>query len=269
VTDFLIEHGSWVWKAAALVFALFGLAVVRFVRGSSARRRVRDEVAKRTQQISAPVLAKAEGVVSLTGTVRGGVASTLAVGTDAMHDRAGEVWIDVGGERLELGGPAHVLRGTTAIAARGIPRSTPRAIRDAIARAVDGGSRVSRVLHRAAGGRVHRLEQVGDGDRVIVRGQMGGQTAGVDRFGLRSWVLAPVPDRGDIEVVAVAPDAPVVPLRELTALVLALALAGAACGGMYGLGQHELAVGTQRSLSIAAAMPGSRAAALAKLGAKP
>jgi hypothetical protein len=150
-----------------------------------------------------------------------------------------------------------------------VPRATPRPIRDALARAIDGGSRVSRVLRRAAGGKVHRLEQVRDGDRVIVRGLMAKQTAGVDRFGLRSWILAPLPDSREIEIVALSPAAPVVPLREPAALVLALVLAGAACGGMYALGKHELGVATQRSLSIAAAMPGSRAEALARLGVTP
>jgi hypothetical protein len=124
---------------------------------------------------------------------------------------------------------------------------------------------VSRVLKRAAGGRVHRLEQVQDGDAVIVRGQLGGQTGGVDRFGVRSWILAPVPDTREIEVVAVAPDARAVPLREPAALALALAFAGGAYAGMYSLGRHELAAATDGSLAIAAAMPGSRDAALVEL----
>jgi hypothetical protein len=265
VTELLVAHGAWVWKAAALVIALLGLAVVRSARMTAARRRVRDEVLGRRRDVSAPVLAKAEGIVALSGTLRGGVASTLVAGTDVLHDRAGEVWVDYRGERLELAGPVHVLRGTSAVAARGVPRATPRGIREALARAIDRGSRVSRVLRRAAGGRVHRLEQVRDGDAVIVRGQLGGQTSGVDRFGLRSWTLAPVPDTREIEILAVAPDAPAVPMREPTALVLALAIAGAACGGMYLFGRHELAAGTATSLAIAAAMPGTRDDALAAL----
>jgi len=267
VNDYLVEYGAWVWKIAALVIALFGLVVVRAVRNTSARRRARDEVAVRTAKVSAPVLAKGEGLVTLAGTLRGGMATTLHVGLTGHHDRAGEVWVAYQNERLELSAPVRVVHGSTAAASRGLPRGTPRAIREGIARGHDDSlSRVSRVLRRAAGGSMHRLEQVRDGDAVLARGVLQGQTAGVDRFGLRAWILAPIPETGDIEVVAVSPDASAVPLREPIALVLALLIAGAACGGMYGLGQHELSVGSPRALAIAAAMPGSREAALAEIG---
>lgn len=268
MNSFLVDYGAWIWKIAALVFAWFGLVVIRGVRNVAARQRARDDVAARTARVSAPVLAKGEGLVTLAGTLRGGVASTLHVRDTGHHDRAGEVWVAYQNERLELGAPVRVVHGSSANASRGLPRGTPRAIREGIARGVDGLSRVSRVLRRASGGSLHRLEQVRDGDAVLVRGVLQGQTAGVDRFGLRAWILAAMPETGDIELVAVSPDASAVPLREPIALVLAVLLVAAACGGMYELGQHELAVGSPRSLSIAAAMPGSREAALAEIGQK-
>ena len=261
----LVTYGAWLWKLAALVVALIGLLVVDAVRGRAERTRTRRDLAKRTAQVTAPVLAKTEGIVALNGTLHGGMATTLAIGDAAYHDRAGELWVDYKGERLELGGAVHVVHGTTEAASRGLPRTTPRAIRDAIARAVDGGSRVSQVVRRIAGGRVHRLTRVQDGDLVVARGILGRQTSGVDRFGVRAWILEPVPETRQIELTAVAPASAAVPMRPTLALGLAAALAAGACGGMYAVGRHQLAAGTRQSLAIAAAMPLTRDDALAEM----
>ncbi len=262
----LVTYGAWVWKIAALVVALLGLLIVRLVRGRRAHARIRSDMAARTGKVTAPVLAKAQGEVVVNGVLHGGMATTLTIGSNAYHERAGELWIDYKGERLELGGPACVVHGTTETVSRGLPRTTPRGIRDAIARGADSGSRVSQLVRRAAGGRVHRLTRLQDGDLVIVRGLLGGQTAGVDRFGVRSWILEPLPETREIEVVAVSPKATAVPMRGIAALALAAAFAGAACGGMYALGRHELAGSrSTTALAIAAAMPLARGEAIAEL----
>jgi hypothetical protein len=267
---FLVTYGAWVWKLIALACALVALFVADIVRSWAERRRTRLEHQRRMAEVSAPVLAKAEGLVSVTGTLHGGMATTLMIGQQAYHDRAGDLWVDVKGERLDLGGTVHVFHGTSASASRALPRSTPRGIRDAIARAADGASRVSQLIQRAAGGRVHRLARVQDGDMVIVRGMLGGTTGGVDRFGVRSWILQPPAERGEIELAAVSPTSRAVPIGALAAVVLAAGVASAACGAMYGIGKRSLESGHTRTgdigafdpLAIAAAMPFTRAAAL-------
>jgi hypothetical protein len=270
---FLVAYGAWVWKVIALLTALIGLFVADIIRASAERARTRRDHARRMAGVTAPVLAKAEGPACVTGTLHGGMATTLELGGAAYHDRTGELWVDVKGERLELGGPVHVAYGTSASASRTLPRTTPRGIRDAMARAADGGSRVSKMLLRVAGGRVHRLARVQDGDMVIVRGTLAGQSSGVDRFGVRSWILQAPPDRQEIELAAVAPASKAVPVGSLAALLIAAVIGSAACGGMYAFGSHELAVGREKTgelsafdpLAIAAAMPFTRTAALAAI----
>ena len=271
----LVQYGAAVWKITAALVALIGLVVVRATRSRAARNRARAEVARYFRSVSAPVLAQAQGVHSINGTLRGGTATTLLVGKRSHHDRAGELWIDYKGERVELAGALRVVRGTFAETGRELPPATPRGIRDSLARELDGGSRVSRVLRRAAGGQNHRLDQVRDGDMVIVRGVLG-ERGGVDRFGVRSWILNPEPGAQELIVVAVAPAARAVPSRWYSSLLLAAVLAAAACGGMYALGAHSLEQARTSPpapelrafdpLALAAAAPGTRAAALDEIG---
>lgn len=269
-----VVYGALLWKVAAALIAIAGVVVVRLARGRRARRRARAEVARRMVGVTAPVLARAEGVATVTGILRGGIASTLELGGHGFHDRAGELYVDYKGERVELAAPVRVVHGTLATASRGLPRATPPALRAHVARAIDAGSRVSRVLRRAAGGRVHRLAQVRDGDAVIVRGTFG-KRGGVDRFGVRTWLLEPEPGARELELCAVSPAAPVVPLRWYGALIVAAALAAGACIAMNAVGMRALArgrataapaeLGTFDPLALAAALPGTRAEALDEL----
>ena len=269
-----VTYGAVAWKLAGALVALIGLVAVRVFRARRSRGRARAAVARRMVEVTAPVLARTQGVAAVTGLLRGGVAATLAVGDRAFHDRAGELYLDYKGERVELAAPLHVVFGTVASSSRGLPSATPRAIRGALARELDGGSRVSRVLRRAAGGRVYRFAQLSDGDAVIVRGILG-KRGGVDRFGVRTYLLEPEPGRDELEIAAVSPAAPAMPLRWYSAVALAALLAGGAIAGMVALGAHELAAGRAEPapaalgaldpLAIAAAMPGSRDEALAEL----
>lgn len=275
-----VEYGALLWKLAAVVVALAGIAATRLVRGRRARRGARAEVARRMVGVTAPVLARVEGVATVTGILRGGIASTLELGGHGFCDRAGELYVDYKGERVELAAPVRVVHGTLATASRGLPRATPAALRALVARSIDAGSRVSRVLRRAAGGRVHRLAQVRDGDAVIVRGTFG-KRGGVDRFGVRTWLLEPEPGAHQIELCAVSPAAPVVPLRWYGALLVAVVLAAGACAAMSAIGMRALAAGRADApadpaaapaelgafdpLALAAALPGTRADALDEL----
>jgi hypothetical protein len=269
---FLVTYGAVAWKVAAGIVALLGLLLVRAARTSGQQKRARAQVGKYFESVTAPVLAQSEGLATISGTLHGN-ASTLYVGDRAHVDRAHELWLDYKGERVELVGRVRVVHGTFATVSRRLPANTPRAIIESIASEADGGSRVSRVLRRAAGGNPHRLAQVGQGDGIIVRGVLG-RRGSVDRLGVRSWLLDPDPDRGEIAIVAILPRAPAMPLRWYSALVLAAILAAAACGAMYELGTRALAkgkaeptstLGSWNSLSLAAAAPGTRAAALDEL----
>jgi hypothetical protein len=267
----LVQYGAAVWKITAALVAFLGLVLVRAARARAARNRARAEVMRFLRGVSAPVLAQTRGPASISGTLRGGTVTTLLIGKHAHHDRGGDIWLDYKGERVEFAGAVRVVRGTFADAGREMPASTPRGIRDSIAREADGGSRVSRVLRRAAGGQNHRLDQVRDGDLVIAHGVLG-ERGGVDRFGVRSWILNPEPGSQELIVVAVAPAARAVPSRWYSSLLLAAVLATAASGGMYALGKRSLAQGRGDPatpelrafdpLSLAAAAPGTRAAAL-------
>ena len=274
-----VQYGAAIWKIAAALVALIGLVVARGVRTRRAREAARVEVGKRMATFAAPVLAKTEGVATVTGILHGGSASMLLVGTWPYYDRAGELYVDYKGERVELAAPLRVVHGSFAASSRGLPRATPRSIRDAIASGVSPRVRaettaVSRILHRVAGGSVHRLARISDGDAVVVRGVFG-KRGGVDRFGVRTWILEPEPGADAIEIAALSPAAHPVPMRWYAALVLAAALAAGACGAMYALGQHELAVAraaapehelrTFDPLALAAALPGSRDEALAEI----
>jgi hypothetical protein len=273
----LLQYGAVAWKVAAGLVALVGLLITRRVRSGKERTRAQAESARLSATVSVPALAHAEGPTTLQGTLHGGVASTLYVGGRPYVDRPIELWIDYRGERVDLVGPVRIVRGTYAEASRGLPKSTPRAIRHGLQRDLDRGTAVSRALRRAAGGRVHQLAQVGDGSVVMVRGVLGGRGS-VDRLGVRSWLFEPIPAAREIEIGAVSAAGAAVPLRWYSALALASMLAAATTGALYGLGRYELDRARSRPpppaldaidpLVLAAALPGSRDEALALLAAQ-
>jgi hypothetical protein len=271
----LVEYGATAWKLAACVIALLGLVAIRTVRNARERRRARADVAKFMAGVTAPVLANASGVTSISGALRGGSATTLWMGSRSASDRQSELWLDYKGERVELVGNVCVVRGTIGRVSRAMPKSTPSAIRAALALGLDQLSRVSRVVQRAKGGEPHRLSEVRDGDLVIVRGALG-RRGNVDRLGVRNWLLDPETPGGEIRIVALSPRVLAMPLRWYTALIVAGVLAGGACFGMYALAGQVLdraraaaaapaELGKWDPLVLAAAAPGTRAEALEEI----
>jgi hypothetical protein len=272
----LVEYGATAWKVAACLVAVLGLVATRMVRNARERRRARADVARLLADVSAPVLATASGPTSITGTLRGGTASTLWVGKRSASDRAGELWLESRGQRIELAGNICVVRGTVGHVSRTMPKNTPSAIRAAFALGLDHLSRVTRVMRRARGGEPHRLSEVRNGDLVIVRGMLG-RPGGVDRLGVRTWLLDPETPGGEIAVVAMSPRAVAMPLRWYVAVLVAGILAGGASAGMYAFARHTLdrsrgtplaadaQLGNWDALSLAAAAPGTRDAALEEI----
>lgn len=270
---FLVEYGAVVWKVIAAACAVLAIATVRRRRARWEQRSTAGELAARAARTTAPV----EGRATIRGMLRGGGAASISIlhlrGARPYYDeRAPRLWLDCGGERVALSGPIRVIRGTRAVSTRDRGSAVPD---DEVA------VRSSAVLHRLAAMSV----SVRDGDAVFVTARLA-PGASRDPLGYReartAWTATP--DGAAIEVVAAEPVIRATPLGATRTLASGLAGAAIAIAALWGAGQVALwraraaadgaahlvpaALGELEAVSLAAATPGNRGAALAVLEAR-
>lgn len=251
---FLIVHGAWVWKVTVVVATLAVLAAARGLRMLVARwiakidaREIRSVAAERP----------AERVKRLCGVLRGGHAATFVRRWSIVHgeivkfDRAPNLWLDCGGERVELHGDIRVIHG---------------------ARTVQSRRKLRKVLPRGlakCGGLwgAKRWTSVADGDVVVVEGPGVVQRADAEA----PWIL-----EGQLHLYATVQDAQPRRLGSV-ALFVAVAMAlfgtyrvakylgGRAMKAVYRAPDRIASLEELAPYAIAAAMPGTRGEALEAL----
>jgi len=258
---FLVVHGALVWKAIAVASACLGPAALV----ARARRKHRATVRREISQLRAGESPLAVGKVALTGTLHGGSATSIEQAHAIVDRRDDAMWLDVGGERVELVGPLRVEAGASVrtawwwpgrlgkdVAARWLAPTTARTIRD--------------------------------GDQAFVLGVLEEGASGDAgyRESSRTWRLR-ANEAGAIAMSATASNErpmPRSPLRHAfiglscgAVTVFALAVVGAIA--MSSVGRHDLVYGqggprrasieSYGALTLAAATPHSRSDALAEL----
>lgn len=273
----LVEHGAVIWKAIAAVAAVLAIAVVRRRRARWEQRAAVRERAARAARATAPV----QGKTTVRGTLRGGGAASVSIlhlsGPRLYYDeRAPRLWLDCDGERVALRGPIRVVRGSRLVATRDRRSAVPD---DEVA------VRSSAVLHRLTAASV----SVRDGDEVFVTAKLA-PGAGGDAMGYRdartAWTATPAGKAAGaaIEVIAAEPVVHALPFGATRTLGAGLAGAALAIAMLWGAGQVALwwagaettdgasqrvpALGELEPVSLAAATPGNRGAALAAIEAR-
>ena len=173
---FLVVYGALVWK---VVVALGGLGGVGLLR-RRARTRERRIVARSIELYGNASSAPLEGAVVLRGHLRGGTVTTHTGrerhGGPLAHTKTDGVWLDVGGDRIDVPGDAAVIRGTSA-RATGVPGA-------------------------------QRWFTLADGDEVIALGTCARRTHASEetyRDATGGWVMTPLPHRTTVELLAATP----------------------------------------------------------------
>lgn len=237
--DWYVRHGDLVGKAAVAIGT--ALSVGAFVL----RRRFleRDLLRMAHGNFRDASSNAVEGPVILRGRLRGGSLSTFTSlernGGPLVHTASDDLYLDVAGERVAFSGTVGVVRGTSA---------TSRWWRSG-----DG-----------AGIGARRTFTLSDGDEVLAMGMCRGSSRSDAHYrdAAAGWELSPLPNRPQIELLAVKPVTVPRPLgavrgagvvlAAVTAMFLSLALAG------------ELAL-TFDCAEVATAMPLTRQAGLEQM----
>src|SRR5688572_11818313 len=124
---FTLVHGAWVWKVLVVLAIALALGVQIGARWLRARRTARGDA----REWSGRATALHDGDVIVRATVRGGTATTLAVGEARFHHRDDGLRFEAGGEPIAVDGEVDVVHGTRAATRRrGLPRTTPAPLRN-------------------------------------------------------------------------------------------------------------------------------------------
>lgn len=226
----LVVYGAVLWKVVLAVLVAIVLAIVAVRRARRALRHAREDAARR----AAGAIALEAGAGTFRGKLTRGSASTLVQGERLTDYRADELWLDHHGDRVELLGDLRI----------------------------DHGARAWTSWLRPT-----LLRNVREGDEVIVSGTLARSSGDASyRESAASWTLSSVE-----WVTAARPAAAPRPLGPLRWSAVALGVALACCAPLFGAGlvaKGRLAAdgdripGAWSASSIAAALPGSRDAAL-------
>ena len=250
---FLVVHGALVWKASVVGVGVAAVRLARLRRDRKSAKFVRAA----TKHYTATATGLEPGPILLRGRLRGGGAQSFEhTYCPIVHTRDEGVYFDIEGERIDFDGEIVVGCGTE--------------VRTSYWRPPVGAPPPDGLMATARG--QQRLSIVRADEEVLIAGVLRRAASGdaTYRDSAGGWLIEPFPRQGAVGLVAMRHRARAMPATPVgtavTFLLFALLmLLGMRTCGSIELGGYGPSDAHIHSLSVAAAMPGTRGDALGEL----